>query len=456
MTSISQLVEKQRAFFATGKTKPYAFRKAQLIALRNGIRKYEREIMEALYKDLRKSEFEAYATEIGFVLAEITHNLKHLRSWMRRERVRAPLSHFGTKNYIIREPYGVILNIVPWNYPINLALTILVNAIAAGNTMVIKPSELSPNSSAVIAKLIADTFPEEYVAVVEGGVEESTELLQQTFDYIIYTGNGTVGKIVMEAAAKHLTPVTLELGGKSPCVVHEDADLELAAKRIAWGKWINAGQTCIAPDYLFVHKRVKPQLIEAIIRYVERFYGTDIKKMDGMTTIINERHFDRIEKLMQGAKIIYGGYTDRSSKYISPTIVEGVDWNHPVMQEEIFGPVLPVLEYEQIEDAFAQIIAQPKPLAFYIFTNNKSIENAALERVSFGGGCVNDILYHMANPNLPFGGVGASGMGAYHGKAGFDLFSHKKSVLKQQTLFDIPVRYPSTKNGLNLIRKILK
>lgn len=456
MTAIPDLVNKQRAFFATGKTRPYAFRKAQLLALRNGIHKYERQIMEALYQDLRKSEFEAYATEIGFVLAEISHNLKHLRSWMKREKVHAPLSHFGTKNYILREPYGVILNIVPWNYPINLALTILVNAIAAGNTMIIKPSELSPHSSAIIAKLIADTFPKEYVAVVEGGVEESTELLQQKFDYIIYTGNGRVGRIVMEAAAKHLTPVTLELGGKSPCIVHADADVDLAAKRIAWGKWINAGQTCIAPDYVFAHTRIKNALIEKIIHYVEQFYGNDFKKMERLTTIINERHFDRLVNLMEGATTLYGGYADRTNKYISPTIVEGVDWNHPVMQEEIFGPILPILEYEQIEDAFSQIIQQPKPLAFYIFTKDRDIENAALERISFGGGCVNDILYHMANPNLPFGGVGGSGMGAYHGKAGFDLFSHKKSVLKQQTIFDIPLRYPSTKNGLKLIRKILK
>lgn len=456
MHALQEVIAKQRQFLRTGKTKEVGFRRDSLEKLRRAIQKYEAELMQALALDLNKSEVEAYSTEVGFVLAEITHTLKHLRRWMKPEKVKTPLTHIGSKSYIYREPYGVVLNIAPWNYPINLSLTILVNAMAAGNTMVIKPSELAPHSSSVIAKLIAEAFPPDYIYVAEGGVEVSTALLAEQFDYIIYTGGGAVGKIVMEAAAKYLTPLTLELGGKSPCIVHEDADMKLAAKRIAWGKFINAGQTCIAPDYILVHTSMKERLISELKSYIEQFYGSDMGQMTQLPTIINDRHFDRITALLAGAHIAYGGVTDRERRYIAPTLLDGVHWDHPVMQEEIFGPLLPLLTYEHLDDAIAQINAQAKPLSLYVFTESKAVRKEVLDRVSFGGGCINDTLYHMANPNLPFGGVGGSGMGAYHGKAGFDLFSHKKSVLTQTTRFDLPFRYLNYKHGLKVLKMFMK
>lgn len=456
MLSIAEIVSLQRQFFRTGKTREYEFRKESLQKLRIVIHEHEQDILQALKLDLNKSELEAFSTELGFVLAEITHALKHLRSWMKPKRVKTPITHIGSKSYLINEPYGVFLNISPWNFPINLSLTVLVNAIAAGNTMVIKPSELAPHSSAILSKLIDAAFPTEYVAVVEGGIEASTELLQQRFDHIVYTGGGHVAKIVMEAAAKHLTPVTLELGGKSPCIVHYDADLKLAAKRIIWGKFINAGQTCTAPDYVLVHQNVKVPLIEEMKRVITTFYGSDLSKNMDFPTIINERHYERVTRLMKDAHILHGGETDPSRKYISPTLIDQIDWSHPIMQEEIFGPLLPILEYSALDEAIAQINEQPKPLALYVFTKDRAIERKVLDSVSFGGGCVNDTVFHMVNPHLPFGGVGASGMGAYHGKVGFDHFSHKKGVLKQTTLFDLPFRYPNMKNALKAVKFFMK
>lgn len=451
-----QIVEKQRLFFRTGQTKSYAFRKDNIEKLRFAIRKYEGEIMHALHQDLHKPELEAYSTEIGFVLAEITHILKHLRAWMKPQRVKSPLTHIGAKSYLISEPYGVVLNISPWNYPLNLTLTATLNAMAAGNTVVIKPSELSPHTSAIMTKIIEETFPPEYIAVVEGGVETSTALLREQFDYIIYTGGGNVAKIVLEAAAKHLTPVTLELGGKSPSIVHQDADLKLAAKRIVWGKFINAGQTCISPDYVMVHSRVKESLVVEMKRFIQQFYGADMNTIENLPRMINDRHYDRVVGLMKRGQILYGGVTDPERRYISPTLIDQVDWSDPIMQEEIFGPLLPILEYDQLTDAIEQITVQPKPLALYIFTKNRDVEEQVLSNVSFGGGCINDTVYHMANPYLPFGGVGGSGMGAYHGKSGFDLFSHKKGILKQTTLFDLPFRYPNMKNALKAVKFFMK
>ncbi len=452
----NEVVEKQRQFFRTGQTKGYQFRKENIEKLQGAIQKYERELMIALDQDLKKSELETYSTEIGFVLAEITHVLKHLRAWMKPQRVRTPLTHIGSKSYLFPEPYGVVLNISPWNYPINLTLTATVNAMAAGNTIVIKPSELSPHTSTVLAMMIEETFPAEYIAVVEGGVEASTALLKEQFDYIIYTGGGNVAKIVLEAAAKHLTPVTLELGGKSPCIVHNDADIKLAAKRIVWGKFINAGQTCIAPDYLMVHQSVKMALVEEMKGYIQDFYGEDMSQIENLSRIINDRHYGRVVGLMENGRILYGGMTDAERRYVSPTLIDQVDWSDPIMQEEIFGPLLPIIEYDALEVALDQISSQSKPLALYLFTENRDVEKLVLGSISFGGGCINDTVYHMANPHLPFGGVGGSGMGAYHGKSGFDLFSHKKGILKQTTRFDLPFRYPNYKNALKAIKFFLK
>ncbi|WP_026672261.1 aldehyde dehydrogenase [Alkalihalobacterium bogoriense] len=453
--SIAKLVKIQKTFFHTGTTKDYEFRIMQLKKLQQAILYHEKEIIHAVNKDLNKSEFESYLTEIGSTLKELSFTIKHLKHWMKPTRVKTPLLLTGSKSYIYAEPYGLALIIAPWNYPFHLIFSPLIGAIAAGNCAVLKPSELTPETSTVVAKIIHNTFPEEYITVVEGGVEESTALLKEKFDYIFYTGSTHVGKIVMEAASKHLTPVTLELGGKSPCIVHKDANLEIAAKRIVFGKFLNAGQTCIAPDYLYIHKTKKEEFITKIIENIEEMYNQRLENGE-FTKIINARHFERLQSYLEGHQIRYGKDRDETTLTFPPTLLDNIKWEDKIMQDEIFGPILPIIEFEQIDDVVKAINEQAKPLALYLFTESKEIQQQVLRDVSFGGGCINDTIFQLATPYLPFGGVGDSGIGGYHGQASFDTFSHKKSVLKQTTAFDFSVRYPHKKHSLSLIKRFFK
>lgn len=456
MISYAQVVKKQKEFFQTELTKELAFRLEALRTLRQAIKDSEDDITNALKLDLNKSEFDAYSTEIGIVLEEIRFTLKNLEKWAKPRRVKTPMTHVGSKSYIYPEPYGVTLIISPWNYPFQLAIAPLIGAIAAGNCAILKPSELTPNTSEVLARLIKEHFPEEYITVVEGGVEVSQSLLHEKFDYIFFTGSVPVGKIIMEAASKHLTPVTLELGGKSPCIIHEDANIKVAAKRIAWGKFMNAGQTCIAPDYLYVHKKIKTEFLNQLKVSIKELYGDTPLKNDSFTKIVSERHFKRLETFLQDSSIFGGGKTDPEQLKIEPSILTNISWEDQVMEDEIFGPVLPVLEYDDLPPILIEIQQRPKPLALYIFSESQAIQNQVLNSVSFGGGCINDTVYHISSPYLPFGGVGSSGTGAYHGKGSFDTFSHEKSILKQTTRFDIPLRYPNFKNGLKYIKMVFK
>ncbi|KHF34838.1 Aldehyde dehydrogenase [Paenibacillus sp. P1XP2] len=405
---------------------------------------------------MNKSEFEAFSTEIGIVYEELAFTLKHLRRWMAPKRVRTALTHIGSRGRIIPEPYGTALIIAPWNYPFQLAVSPLIGALAAGNTALLKPSELTPATSALLADMLGGIYGEEYVAVVQGGPDVSQELLAQPVDYIFFTGSVNVGKIVMQAAAEGLIPLTLELGGKSPCIVHEDAELKLAARRIAFGKFTNAGQTCIAPDYVLAHRSIKNKLIPHLREAIRELYGPDPLFNPSYGRIVSEKHFKRLVSFLGNGNIAAGDRTDPDRLLIEPTLLDQATWDMPVMQEEIFGPILPILEYDDIQETVDMINARPKPLALYLFTRDAGTEKAVVGSVSYGGGCVNDTLMHIATPYLPFGGVGESGMGAYHGKGSFDTFTHYKSVLKQTTRFDIAFRYPSSKNGLKLLRKLMK
>lgn len=456
MENYSSLVAKQQSYFRSEITKDLAFRLEALQKLRTAIKNNEHNLMDALKADLNKSEFDAYSSEIGFVLEELRFTIKHLRTWVKPKRVKTPLTHIGSASYIYSEPYGVTLIIAPWNYPFQLAIAPLIGAIAAGNCAVIKPSELTPKTSELLGKIISEIFSEEYITVVQGGVETSQALLDESFDYIFFTGSVPVGKVIMEAAAKNLTPVTLELGGKSPCIVHEDANIKLAAKRIAWGKFTNAGQTCIAPDYLYIHKNLKDQFLQQFRETTIELYGQQPLNNPNFTRIVSHRHFDRLTNFLDDGKLFMGGKSNKNNLTIEPTVLTNISWEDPIMQDEIFGPILPVLEYSNLDDVIEGIHRHPKPLALYIFTESNNIQQEVLNSVSFGGGCVNDTVYHFASPYLPFGGVGNSGIGAYHGKGNFDTFSHNKSVLKQTTLFDIPFRYPNVKNGLKKIKLFMK
>jgi aldehyde dehydrogenase (NAD+) len=455
MEGFGHLLKAQRDFFQSGETKDISFRIEALTSLGNMIRSHETEIMSALKKDLNKSDFDSYISEMGILLEEIRFTLKHIREWTQPKKVKTALTQMGSKGYIYSEPFGVALIISPWNYPLQLALAPLIGAIAAGNCAVLKPSELTPETSKLMAELINKTFPEEYVAVVQGDADTTQALLKEKFDYIFFTGSVSVGKVIMEAAAKHLTPVTLELGGKSPCIVHHDANLKLAAKRIAWGKFINAGQTCVAPDYLYVHKDIKNEFIKTLKDSINVLYE-DIVKNGEFTRIVSERHFKRVTDLLTSGEILHGGNYSIDTLTIEPTVLGGVTWDDPVMQEEIFGPVLPVLEYDNEATMIHKINEHPKPLALYIFSESKEFQGTVLDSISFGGGCINDTVMHLSSPYLPFGGVGESGIGAYHGRGSFDVFSHQKSILKQTTTFDLPFRYPNRKDALKQIKRFIK
>jgi len=453
--SVTEAVQLQKNFFRTGQTKSKDFRKKMLETLAEQVRNNEKEICHALKLDLNKSETEAYVTEIGFLLEEIKFTLKHLDKWMKPEKVKTAKTHIGSKGIRVAEPFGVTLIIAPWNYPFQLQLAPLVGAIAAGNTAILKPSELTPHTSSLLSKLIQEVFDPAYIAVLEGGVETTRYLLDQPFDYIFFTGSVPVGKIVMEAAAKRLIPITLELGGKSPCIVDKTANLELAAKRIAFGKLINAGQTCIAPDYLFLHKEIKQPFIKELKKVILDFYGENAMENEDFTKIVNARHFHRLKGYLSDGTILFGGQSDERLLKINPTLIEPHDLTSPLMTDEIFGPILPILEYSDLQESIDFINSRPKPLALYLFTTNEDVEKQVTESTSFGGGCINDTIMHIATPYLPFGGVGESGMGTYHGEASFQTFSHYKSVLKQTNRFDFSFRYPNAKNSLKMIKKLM-
>ncbi|UCZ54038.1 aldehyde dehydrogenase [Bacillus shivajii] len=452
--AIHSLVQKQKQYFYSGETKSIAFRVKQLEKLKAAIKEREGDILNAVWRDLNKSEHEAFLTEIGFLYNEIKDMIKNVDHWAAPKKEKTPLSHAGSKSIVYKEPYGVTLIIAPWNYPFQLAIAPLIGAIGGGNTAIIKPSEMTPDTSSVIRELISSTFDEEYIAVVEGDAETSKELLEENVDYIFFTGSVQVGKKVMEAAAKHLTPVTLELGGKSPALIMKDANVKLAAKRIVWGKFINAGQTCVAPDYILVHEKHRRKLLKYLVHYIKKYYGENVTGNGKFPKIVSGKHVDRLANMLDEEKVYYGGRFDREERFMEPTVMIDVTYDDQVMAEEIFGPILPIITYANDYDVIDLVRKRPNPLALYVFTESKENEQLILEHLSFGGGCVNDTLMHLATPYMPFGGVGESGMGAYHGKHSFDTFTHEKSVLRQTTKFDLPLRYSKSKATLNTLRKM--
>ena len=455
---LSSLVQKQRSFFDSGATRSYKFRRDQLLAFKNTILKYEQEINEALHVDLKKTAEEAWVSETGLLIQEINYTIKHLREWMQPERVGTNLLNLPSTSYLYPSARGVVLIIGPWNFPLQLLLIPVAGAIAAGNCVVIKPSEFAPATAAIIEKMIKETFPPELATVVQGdGATVVPELMNQfRFDHVFYTGSIPVGKAIYQLAAKDLIPVTLELGGTDPCIVEKDADLKVAAKRIAVGKFTNAGQMCVCPDYLLVHADVKDKLIEYLKESAEKFYGKDPANTYGYGKIINEKRFDRLVSYLSQGRIVYGGQHDRSKLFISPTIIEEVSLDAPIMQEEIFGPILPVFTFRQDEEAMRLINRHPNPLSFYVFTSSRTREEEWIEKVQFGAGCVNNAAWQFSNHYLPFGGVGQSGIGAYHGKYTFDTFTHKKAVMKTPTWFDPAVKYPPMKGKLGLLKFFVK
>jgi len=454
--NIKATTAKQRDFFATGKTKDYNFRIGQLQQLAKIIQENENLIFDAIHQDLRKPATEAFTSEILGVLSEIKYVLKHLKTWMKPKKVATPLTFFPSSSFIYSEPLGVALIIAPWNYPFALTIQPLIGAIAAGNCAILKPSEQTPHTSKAIAQIINNNFDTSFIAAIEGGIETNQALLAEKFDHIFFTGGTAIGKIVMEAAAKHLTPVTLELGGKSPCIVDAETNLEITAKRIIWGKFYNAGQTCVAPDYLLVQKNIKAALIEKLLEFVKTFYGDNPQQSPDLARVVNVRQFDRLVNLLDEGKILIGGNHDRSDRFIAPTLIDGVLPNSKIMSDEIFGPILPILEYDQLSEAIAFVNARPKPLALYFFSSNKQNQQRILQEISYGGGCLNDIIMHLGNPELPFGGVGNSGIGSYHGKSTFDTFSHRKSILKNSFRFDLKFRYPPYTMTIDTLKKFIK
>jgi len=451
--SVSKILQTQRQYFATGETKEIDFRLSQLKKLKQAVQNYQQQIVNAVKADLNRPEFEAYF-EIAAV-AEINYALKNLTAWVKPRKIPTGVDQFPGNASVVPEPLGVVLIIGPWNYPFQLMISPLVGAIASGNCAILKPSELAPHTAQVVTELIESTFDPAYIAVVNGGVETSQILLQEKFDHIFFTGGTKIGKIIMQAAAEHLTPVTLELGGKSPCIVDHDINLATAAKRIVWGKFINAGQTCIAPDYLLVHRQIKPQLLEAMQNCLHEFYGENPSYSPDYARIINEHHWQRLTNLLQHGHKVTGGETNQAEKYIAPTIITDVGWDDPIMADEIFGPILPVLEYENLQEAIALINQRPKPLALYLFSQDKQKQELVLKSTSSGGVCINDTVMQVGVNNLPFGGVGDSGIGAYHGKASFDTFSHYKSILRKGLWFDLKWRYAPYQGKLDLLKKVI-
>ncbi len=454
---IAPKVDTARAAFATGSTKPLAWRRATLERIRDLVEARETQLLDALAADFAKPRFEAWTSELGFTVSDINHTLAHLSSWMQPEKVGTPLVFKPGSSYVVAEPVGVVCAIAPWNYPVQLLLLPMVAAIGAGNAVVAKPSELAPHTAAELVSLI-EAIGDPAITAVQGGVAETSELLAQRFDHIIYTGNSRVARIVMRAAAEHLTPVTLELGGKSPAIVSRHANIDVAARRIAWGKFINAGQTCIAPDYVLVEQPVHDQLVAALGKHITEFYGADPQASPDFSRIVNDPHFHRLEKLLDSGTVAHGGVTDADTRYISPTVLTGVQADDPVMGEEIFGPILPIIAVGSIAEAIGFVnersAAGNKPLALYTFSESDRENDQVIAGATSGGACVNGTLLHISNPNLPFGGVGESGMGAYHGKFGFDTFSHRRGVHTRSTKLDPSMMYPPyTAKKQKLVRK---
>ena len=454
---IKDLVTRQRKYFQTGATLPVSVRVDALKRLYGVISGCEKEIHTALKRDLGKSGFESYMCETGLVLEEISYMLKHIHRFAREKNVRTPLAQFHSRSFKKPSPYGVTLIMSPWNYPFMLTLSPLVDALAAGNTAVVKPSAYSPHTSDVILQILSQCFDPEYVAVVTGGRAENICLLREHFDYIFFTGSQSVGKEVMRNAAEHLTPVTLELGGKSPCIVDKSADIKLAARRIVFGKYLNCGQTCVAPDYIYCHRSVKDKLVKEVQKQIQKQYGKQPLRNPNYGKIINEKHFDRLLGLIDKNKTVHGGGSDRHALRIEPTVLDNVTFADAVMQEEIFGPIMPILIFDNLDEAIRNINAMPHPLALYLFTSDKAAAKKVTSRCGFGGGCINDTIIHLATTEMGFGGFGESGMGSYHGKVGFDTFSHYKSIVDKKTWIDLPMRYqPYRKLHEKMIRFFLK
>lgn len=445
---INQVLDAQRKYFNTGATLPVSFRIAMLKKLYDIVQGHKEEILAALTADLGKSDYEGFMCEVGLSLTEISYMMTHVKKFAKEQVVKTPLAQFASRSYKKSVPYGNVLIMSPWNYPFLLTIEPLANAIAAGNTVIVKPSAYSPATSSLIAQLIEKNFPPEYVAVVTGGRQENATLLQQKFDMIFFTGSQSVGKEVLRAAAEHLTPAVLELGGKSPCIVDETAKIKLAAKRIVFGKYLNCGQTCVAPDFILCHSSVKDKFVVAVKDEIKAQYGAVPLHNPDYGKIINEKHFQRVRGLLQQEKVVVGGSVNEATCQIEPTVMDRVTWEDPVMQEEIFGPIMPILTYDNLDHVINKLQNWPKPLAFYIFSENKKTIKAVTSRISYGGGCVNDTIIHLATSEMAFGGVGESGMGGYHGKAGFEAFSHTKSIVDKKTWIDLPVRYQPYNRGL--------
>ncbi|HAR4783267.1 TPA: aldehyde dehydrogenase [Staphylococcus aureus] len=458
MNIIEQKFYDSKAFFNTQQTKDISFRKEQLKKLSKAIKSYESDILEALYTDLGKNKVEAYATEIGITLKSIKNARKELKNWTKTKNVDTPLYLFPTKSYIKKEPYGTVLIIAPFNYPFQLVFEPLIGAIAAGNTAIIKPSELTPNVARVIKRLINETFDANYIEVIEGGIEETQTLIHLPFDYVFFTGSENVGKIVYQAASENLVPVTLEMGGKSPVIVDETANIKVASERICFGKFTNAGQTCVAPDYILVHESVKDDLITALSKTLREFYGQNIQQSPDYGRIVNLKHYHRLTSLLNSAQmnIVFGSHSDEDERYIEPTLLDHVTNDSAIMQEEIFGPILPILTYQSLDEAIAFIHQRPKPLSLYLFSEDENATQRVINELSFGGGAINDTLMHLANPKLPFGGVGASGMGRYHGKYSFDTFTHEKSYIFKSTRLESGVHLPPYKGKFKYIKAFFK
>ncbi len=458
MNKYEYILEKQRKYLCDVGTIDVNTRIENLKKLKNVIKKYEEEIIDALNKDLGKHIFESYSNEVGFVYGSINYSIKNIKNWAKIRKVKNDAAQLPGKSYIYKSHYGSVLIIGPYNYPFQLLIEPLIGAICGGNTVILKPSEYATHTENIIERIIKETFDEKYIAVVTGDHKVNSELLDLQFDYIFFTGSVNVGKIVMEKASKHLTPVTLELGGKSPVIVHNTADLRISAKRIMWGKLINAGQTCVAPDYVLAHEDIYEDLIKEFIKVTKEFYGEDIINNKDFGRIINERHMDRLSNILNHdkEKIVFGGNIDLEKKYISPTILKDVTLEDMVMSDELFGPILPVIKYKDMEDIKHYISKNKNPLALYVFSADSNFSEDVITRFTFGGGCVNDTISHVASTYLPFGGIGSSGMGNYHGKASFDTFTHTKSIVKKRTKLDIKLVFPPYKDKVNLIKKIMR
>ncbi len=455
MSSPAESVASQHTYFNRGNTKELSFRREQLGKLKSILKEHESELLEALEKDFSKPPFESYGTEIGILYSEIEHILKHLKKWMKPERVSGSLINFPSNSYIYHQPYGVSLVIGAWNYPILLSLSPVLGSMAAGNCSIIKPSEMAEHSSGLLKEIINSNFDPGYLKVIEGAAETTQELLDQPLDYIFFTGSTRVGKIIMKAAAEQLTPVTLELGGKSPAIVSADADLSVAARRIAWGKFLNAGQTCVAPDYVYVHAGIKEKFLKNLALEISNFFGSDPKESPDFARIINRKHFNRLKPFLDNGRIVSGGRTDEEELYIEPTVLDRISWDDEIMKEEIFGPILPVMPFEDLASVIDLIKRKPTPLSLYIFSKSRKIQQKIIEEIPFGGGCINDTVAHLGNHNLPFGGLGQSGFGSYHGKRSFEIFSHKKSIMKKPTWLDNPLRYAPYEGKLKWLKKFI-